>query len=291
MSKTAFIGLGTMGYPMAGHLRKRGGHEVTVFNRTRDKAERWAKEFGGSVAASPADAAKDADFVFFCVGNDVHLRSVTLGSDGAFSGLKPGAVAVDHTTASATIARELHAAAMDRDAGFLDAPISGGQSGAETGTLTVMIGGEEIDFRKAEPVIRSYAKAVALIGGPGSGQLTKMVNQICIGGLIQSLAEALNFAERAGLDIQKVIDTISQGAAQSWQMQNRWQTMVEGKFDFGFAVDWVRKDFALILDEAKRNGAELPVTAIVDRFYAEVQAMGGRRWDTSSLIARLQRKR
>ena len=291
MSKTAFIGLGTMGYPMAGHLRKRGGHEVTVFNRTRDKAERWAKEFGGSVAASPADAAKDADFVFFCVGNDVHLRSVTLGSDGAFSGLKPGAVAVDHTTASATIARELHAAAMDRDAGFLDAPISGGQSGAETGTLTVMIGGEEIDFRKAEPVIRSYAKAVALIGGPGSGQLTKMVNQICIGGLIQSLAEALNFAERAGLDIQKVIDTISQGAAQSWQMQNRWQTMIEGKFDFGFAVDWVRKDFALILDEAKRNGAELPVTAIVDRFYAEVQAMGGRRWDTSSLIARLQRKR
>jgi 3-hydroxyisobutyrate dehydrogenase-like beta-hydroxyacid dehydrogenase len=291
MSKTAFIGLGTMGYPMAGHLRKRGGHEVAVFNRTRERAERWAKEFGGSVAASPADAAKNADFVFFCVGNDDHLRSVTLGSDGAFSGLKPGAVAVDHTTASATIARELHAAARDRDAGFLDAPISGGQSGAETGTLTVMIGGEETDYRKAEPVIRSYAKAVALIGGPGSGQLTKMVNQICIGGLIQSLAEALNFAERAGLDIPKVIDTISQGAAQSWQMQNRWQTMVEGKFDFGFAVDWVRKDFALILDEAKRNGAELPVTAIVDQFYAEVQAMGGRRWDTSSLIARLQRKR
>jgi 3-hydroxyisobutyrate dehydrogenase len=291
MSKTAFIGLGTMGYPMAGHLRKRGGHEVTVFNRTRDRAERWAKEFGGSVAASPADAAKNADLVFFCVGNDDHLRSVTLGPDGAFSSLKPGAVTIDHTTASATIARELHAAARDRDAGFLDAPISGGQSGAETGTLTVMIGGEETDYRKAEPVIRSYAKAVALIGGPGSGQLTKMVNQICIGGLIQSLAEALNFAERAGLDIPKVIDTISQGAAQSWQMQNRWQTMVEGKFDFGFAVDWVRKDFALILDEAKRNGAELPVTAIVDQFYAEVQAMGGRRWDTSSLIARLQRKR
>ncbi len=291
MSKTAFIGLGTMGYPMAGHLRKRGGHEVTVFNRTRDRAERWAKEFGGSVAASPADAAKNADLVFFCVGNDDHLRSVTLGPDGAFSSLKPGAVTVDHTTASATIARELHAAARDRDAGFLDAPISGGQSGAETGTLTVMIGGEETDYRKAEPVIRSYAKAVALIGGPGSGQLTKMVNQICIGGLIQSLAEALNFAERAGLDIPKVIDTISQGAAQSWQMQNRWQTMVEGKFDFGFAVDWVRKDFALILDEAKRNGAELPVTAIVDQFYAEVQAMGGRPWDTSSLIARLQRKR
>ncbi len=238
-----------------------------------------------------ADAAKNANLVFFCVGNDDHLRSVTLGPDGAFSSLKPGAVTIDHTTASATIARELHAAARDRDAGFLDAPISGGQSGAETGTLTVMIGGEETDYRKAEPVIRSYAKAVALIGGPGSGQLTKMVNQICIGGLIQSLAEALNFAERAGLDIPKVIDTISQGAAQSWQMQNRWQTMVEGKFDFGFAVDWVRKDFALILDEAKRNGAELPVTAIVDQFYAEVQAMGGRRWDTSSLIARLQRKR
>ncbi len=291
MSKTAFIGLGTMGYPMAGHLRKRGGHEVAVFNRTRERAERWAKEFGGSVAASPADAAKNADFVFFCVGNDDHLRSVTLGSDGAFSGLKPGAVAVDHTTASATIARELHAAAMDRGAGFLDAPISGGQSGAETGTLTVMIGGEETDYRKAEPVIRSYAKAAALIGGPGSGQLTKMVNQICIGGLIQSLAEALNFAERAGLDIPKVIDTISQGAAQSWQMQNRWETMIEGKFDFGFAVDWVRKDFGLILAEAKRNGAELPVTAIADQFYAEVQAMGGSRWDTSSLIARLQRKR
>ena len=291
MSKTAFIGLGVMGYPMAGHLQKHGGHELAVFNRTREKAERWAKEFGGRVAASPADASKDADFVFFCVGKDEHLRSVTLGPDGAFASLKPGAVAVDHTTASATIARELHAAAKTRGAGFLDAPVSGGQSGAEAGTLTVMVGGDEPDFRKAEPVIQAYAKAVALIGGPGAGQLTKMVNQICIAGLIQSLAEALHFAQRANLDVPQVIDTISKGAAQSWQMENRWRTMIDGEFDFGFAVDWVRKDLALILEEARRNGAELPVTALVDRFYAEVQAMGGNRWDTSSLIARLERKR
>ena len=290
MNKTAFIGLGVMGYPMAGHLRERGGREVVVFNRTREKTERWAKRFGGGVAASPAEAAKDADFVFFCVGKDEHLRSVTLGPDGAFSTLKSGAVAVDHTTASATIARELHAAAQERGAGFLDAPVSGGQSGAEAGTLTVMVGGDEPHFRKAEPVIGAYAKAVTLIGPPGAGQLTKMVNQICIGGLIQSLAEALHFADCAGLDVPKVIETISKGAAQSWQMENRWKTMVDGKFDFGFAVDWVRKDFALILDEARRNGAELPVTALIDQFYAEVQAMGGNRWDTSSLIARLPRK-
>ena len=237
-----------------------------------------------------AAAARDADFIFTCVGNDDDLREVTLRPDGAFSALKQGAVAIDNTTASAEIARELHTAAKERHAGFLDAPVSGGQSGAEGGTLTVMVGGDQVDFRKAEPVIKAYARAATLIGPPGSGQLTKMVNQICIGGLIQGLAEALHFAKRAGLDIEKVIDTISKGAAQSWQMENRWKTMVEGKFDFGFAVDLVRKDFALVFDEARRNGAELPVTALVDQFYAEVQSMGGNRWDTSSLIALLERK-
>jgi 3-hydroxyisobutyrate dehydrogenase-like beta-hydroxyacid dehydrogenase len=290
MSKVAWIGLGVMGYPMAGHLKMRGHHDVVVFNRTRKRAEAWVAEFGGTAARTPAAAARDADFIFTCVGNDDDLREVTLGPDGAFSALKQGAVAIDNTTASAEIARELHAAAKERRAGFLDAPVSGGQSGAEGGTLTVMVGGDEVDFRKAEPVIRAYARAVTLIGPPGSGQLTKMVNQICIGGLIQGLAEALHFAKRAGLDIGKVIDTISKGAAQSWQMENRWKTMVEGKFDFGFAVDLVRKDFALVFDEARRNGAELPVTALVDQFYAEVQAMGGNRWDTSSLIALLERK-
>jgi len=289
MSKVAWIGLGVMGYPMAGHLKMRGHHDVVVFNRTRKRAEAWVAEFGGTAARTPAAAARDADFIFTCVGNDDDLREVTLGPDGAFSALKQGAVAIDNTTASAEIARELHAAAKERRAGFLDAPVSGGQSGAEGGTLTVMVGGDEVDFRKAEPVIKAYARAVTLIGPPGSGQLTKMVNQICIGGLIQGLAEALHFAKRAGLDIGKVIDTISKGAAQSWQMENRWKTMVEGKFDFGFAVDLVRKDFALVFDEARRNGAELPVTALVDQFYAEVQAMGGRRWDTSSLAARLDR--
>ena len=290
MSKVAWIGLGVMGYPMAGHLKMRGHHDVVVFNRTRKRAEAWVAEFGGTAAHTPAAAARDADFVFTCVGNDDDLREVTLGPDGAFLGLKQGAVAVDNTTASAEIARELHAAAKERHAGFLDAPVSGGQSGAEGGTLTVMVGGDEMDFRKAEPVIKAYARAVTLIGPPGSGQHTKMVNQICIGGLIQGLAEALHFAKRAGLDIGKVIDTISKGAAQSWQMENRWKTMVEGKFDFGFAVDLVRKDFALVFDEARRNGAELPVTALVDQFYAEVQSMGGSRWDTSSLIALLERK-
>jgi 3-hydroxyisobutyrate dehydrogenase-like beta-hydroxyacid dehydrogenase len=291
MSKIAFIGLGIMGFPMAGHLARRGQHDVTVYNRTRAKAEAWAAEFGGRIAATPADAARDADFVFTCVGNDEHLRSVTLGENGAFAALKKGAICVDHTTASATIARELYAAAKERGAGFLDAPVSGGQSGAESGSLSVMVGGDEADFAKAKPVIDAYAKAVNLIGPSGSGQLTKMVNQICIGGLIQALAEALNFAERSNLDIEKVIATISKGAAQSWQMENRWKTMVDGKFDFGFAVDWVRKDFALVFDEARRNGAELPVTALVDQFYAEVQAMGGNRWDTSSLIALLQRNK
>jgi 3-hydroxyisobutyrate dehydrogenase-like beta-hydroxyacid dehydrogenase len=290
MSKVAWIGLGVMGYPMAGHLKMRGHHDVVVFNRTRKRAEAWVAEFGGTAARTPAAAARDADFIFTCVGNDDDLREVTLGPDGAFSALKQGAVAIDNTTASAEIARELHAAAKERRAGFLDAPVSGGQSGAEGGTLTVMVGGDEMDFRKAEPVIKAYARAATLIGPPGSGQLTKMVNQICIGGLIQGLAEALHFAKRAGLDIEKVIDTISKGAAQSWQMENRWKTMVEGKFDFGFAVDLVRKDFALVFDEARRNGAELPVTALVDQFYAEVQSMGGNRWDTSSLIALLERK-
>jgi 3-hydroxyisobutyrate dehydrogenase-like beta-hydroxyacid dehydrogenase len=290
MSKVAWIGLGIMGYPMAGHLKMRGHHDVVVFNRTRKRAEAWVAEFGGTAAHTPASAAHDSDFIFTCVGNDDDLREVTLGPDGAFSALKQGAVAIDNTTASAEIARELHAAAKERHAGFLDAPVSGGQSGAEGGTLTVMVGGDEVDFREAEPVIRAYARAVTLIGPPGSGQLTKMVNQICIGGLIQGLAEALHFAKRAGLDIEKVIDTISKGAAQSWQMENRWKTMVEGRFDFGFAVDLVRKDFALVFDEARRNGAELPVTTLVDQFYAEVQAMGGNRWDTSSLIALLERK-
>jgi 3-hydroxyisobutyrate dehydrogenase-like beta-hydroxyacid dehydrogenase len=290
VTKVAWIGLGIMGYPMAGHLKTRGRHHVVVFNRTRAKAAAWTATFGGTAAPTPAAAAADADFVFTCVGNDDDVREVMLGPDGAFSTLKQGAVAIDNTTASAEIARELHAAAKQRGAGFLDAPVSGGQSGAENGTLSVMVGGDENNFRKAEPVIATYARAVTLIGPSGSGQLTKMVNQICIAGLIQGLAEALHFAKRASLDIPKVIDTISKGAAQSWQMENRWKTMVEGKFDFGFAVDLVRKDFALVFDEARRNGAELPVTALVDQFYAEVQAMGGNRWDTSSLIALLESK-
>ena len=290
MSKVAWIGLGTMGFPMAGHLKTRGGHDVTVFNRTRAKADAWVAKFGGRSAPSPAAAANGAEFVFSCVGNDDDLRAVTLGPDGAFQALGQGAIFIDHTTASAKIARELHAAARERGAGALDAPVSGGQSGAENGTLTVMVGGADADYRKAKPVIEAYARAVNLIGASGSGQLTKMVNQICIGGLIEALSEALHFAHRAGLDVEKVVDTISKGAAQSWQMDNRWKPMIDGKFDFGFAVDWVRKDFALVFEEARANGAELPVTALVDQFYAEIQAMGGGRWDTSSLIARLQRK-
>jgi 3-hydroxyisobutyrate dehydrogenase len=289
MSKVAFIGLGTMGFPMAGHLKTRGRHDVVVFNRTRATAEAWVAQFGGRLAATPEEAAKDAAFIFTCVGNDDDLRQVTLARDGAFGALGKGAVYIDHTTASARIARELYEAAEERGAGALDAPVSGGQSGAENGTLTVMVGGDEAAFGKASLVIAAYAKAVNLIGPAGSGQLTKMVNQICIGGLIEGLAEALHFARRAGLDIGKVIDTISKGAAQSWQMDNRWKTMIEGKFDFGFAVDWVRKDFALVFEEARTNGASLPVTALVDQFYAEIQEMGGKRWDTSSLIARLER--
>jgi 3-hydroxyisobutyrate dehydrogenase len=290
MSKVAWIGLGLMGYPMAGHLKTRGHHDVTVFNRTQKKADAWVADYGGTHACTPAEAADGADFVFTCVGNDDDLREVTLGQHGAFHVLKAGAIFVDHTTASALIAREFYAAARERGAGALDAPVSGGQSGAEGGTLTVMAGGDEPDFAEAKPVIEAYARAVNLIGPAGSGQLTKMVNQISIAGLIEGLAEALHFAKRAGLDVEKVIATISKGAAQSWQMDNRWQTMVEGKFDFGFAVDWVRKDFAMCFEEARRNGASLPVTALVDQFYAEVQEMGGRRWDTSSLIARLERK-
>jgi 3-hydroxyisobutyrate dehydrogenase len=288
MSKVAFIGLGVMGFPMAGHLKTRG-HEIVVFNRTRTKADSWVAKFGGRAACTPAEAAAGAEFVFTCVGNDADLREVTLGSDGAFATLGTGAIFIDHTTASATIARELNDAARARGAGALDAPVSGGQSGAENGTLTVMVGGDDEDFDNAKPVIEAYAHTVNLIGPPGAGQLTKMVNQICIGGLIEALAEALHFARRAGLDIGRVIDTISKGAAQSWQMDHRWQTMIEGQFEFGFAVDWVRKDFAICFEEARRNGAELPVTALVDRFYAEIQAMGGGRWDTSSLIARLER--
>src|SRR5262245_15341834 len=291
MSKVAWIGLGTMGYPMAGHLKARGKHDVAVFNRTRAKAETWVEQFGGSLAATPAEAAEGAGFSFTCVGNDDDLRRLPLGSNGAFVSLGRGAIFVDHPTASATIARELYEAARARGAGALDAPVSGGQSGAEGGTLTVMVGGDAEDFGKAKPVIESYACAVNLIGPAGSGQLTKMVNQICIGGLIEALAEALHFAKAAKLDVAKVIDTISKGAAQSWQMENRWKTMIEGKFDFGFAVDWVRKDFAMCFEEARRNGASLPVTAIVDQFYADIQEMGGGRWDTSSLIALLEHRR
>ncbi len=290
MSKVAWIGLGVMGFPMAGHLKTRGAHDVVVFNRTRAKAEAWVAQFGGRLASTPEEAADGAEFIFTCVGNDDDLRAVTLGQHGAFGALGRGTIFVDHTTASATIARELHQAANARGAGSLDAPVSGGQSGAEGGTLTVMVGGDESDFARAETVIAAYARAANLIGPSGSGQLTKMVNQICIAGLIEGLAEGLNFARRADLDVEKVINTISKGAAQSWQMDNRWQTMIEGKFDFGFAVDWVRKDFALLLEEACRNGASLPVTALVDQFYAEIQEMGGRRWDTSSLITRLERK-
>ena len=290
MSKVAFIGLGTMGFSVAGHLKMRGRHDLVVFNRTRPKAEAWVAKFGGTLAATPAETAEDAAFVFTCVGNDDDLRAVTLEPNGAFAALRKDAVFIDHTTASASIARELYEAAKARGASALDAPVSGGQSGAENGTLTVMAGGDNGAFVAAKPVIEAYAGAVNLIGPAGSGQLTKMVNRICIGGLIEGLAEALHFASRAGLDIGRVIDTISKGAAQSWQMDNRWKTMVEGKFDFGFAVDWMRKDLAMIFEEARKNGASLPVTALVDQFYAEIQEMGGRRCDTSSLIARLERK-
>ena len=289
MANVAFLGLGVMGYPMAGHLAKRGGHSLSVYNRTTAKAEAWVSAHGGGrVALTPADAAKDADFVFCCVGNDDDLRSVTIGADGAFSAMPAGAIFIDNTTASADVARELAAAATARGFAFLDAPVSGGQAGAENGQLTVMVGGDEAAFAKAQPVIAHFAKMVNRIGPSGAGQLTKMVNQIAIAGLVQGLAEAVHFGKSAGLDMAAVMDTISKGAAQSWQMENRWKSMDAEKFDFGFAVDWMRKDLGIVLDEARRNGASLPVTATVDQFYADVQKMGGKRWDTSSLIARLK---
>jgi len=290
MAKVAFIGLGVMGYPMAGHLAKKGGHDVTVFNRTAAKAEKWVAQHGGRPAKTPAEAADGADFVFSCVGNDDDLRSVTVGSDGAFAGMKKGSVFIDNTTASAVVARELYEAAKSKGFASLDAPVSGGQAGAENGQLTVMVGGDAEAFERAKPVIDAYAKMVGLMGPAGAGQLTKMVNQLCIAGLVQGLAEGIHFAKKAGLDIEQVIGVISKGAAQSWQMENRYKTMAAGKFDFGFAVDWMRKDMAITLQEARKNGAKLPVAAIVDQFYAEVQSMGGRRWDTSSLIARLDRE-
>jgi 3-hydroxyisobutyrate dehydrogenase-like beta-hydroxyacid dehydrogenase len=290
MAKVAWIGLGVMGYPMAGHIRKKGNHDLTVYNRNGAKAEAWAKEYGGKTAPTPAEAAKDADFVFCCVGNDNDLREVTTGGKGAFATVKKGAVFIDNTTASANVARELYAAAKAKGFDFLDAPVSGGQAGAQNGVLTVMIGGDQAAFDKAKPVIDHYARMVNLIGPAGAGQLTKMVNQICIAGLVQALSEGIHFAQKAGLDLQKVMDTISKGAAQSWQMENRWKTMNEGKYDFGFAVDWMRKDLGICMEEAGRNGASLPVTKIVDGFYADVQKMGGNRWDTSSLLARLNKK-
>jgi 3-hydroxyisobutyrate dehydrogenase-like beta-hydroxyacid dehydrogenase len=283
----AFIGLGVMGYPMAGHLA-RTGHQVRVFNRTHTRAEAWTAAHPGRSAASPAEAAEGCDFVFVCVGNDADVRAVLLGRDGALAGMRSGAVLVDHTTASADLAREMAAAVGDRGIGFLDAPVSGGQVGAEKGILTVMAGGDETHFRRTEPVMRAYAKTTALMGPVGAGQTTKMVNQICIAGIIQGLAEGLNFAQRAGLDARLVADVISRGAAQSWQMENRAATMIEDRFDFGFAVDWMRKDLRIALEEARQNGARLPVTALVDQFYAEVQAQGGGRWDTSSLIRLLR---
>ncbi len=289
MSKVAWIGLGVMGFPMAGHIRVKGGHDVVVYNRNPAKSREWVEKFGGRAAPTPAEAASDAQFVFCCVGNDDDLRAVTLGPDGAFHALQPDAIFIDNTTASADIARELYTAANNRGAGFLDAPVSGGQAGAENGALTVMVGGDSVIFERAEPVIAHYARAVKLLGPAGAGQLTKMVNQLCIAGLVQGLAEGVHFAQKAGLDVEAVIETISKGAAQSWQMENRWRTMNEGKFDFGFAVDWMRKDLSICLDEARRNGASLPIAALVDQFYAEIQAVGGNRYDTSSLITRLNR--
>jgi 3-hydroxyisobutyrate dehydrogenase-like beta-hydroxyacid dehydrogenase len=281
--KAAFLGLGVMGFPMAGHLKK-GGHEVTVYNRTQAKAQKWAESHGGKTAATPADAANGADIVFSCVGNDDDLRSIVLGGEGAFAGMGKGAIFVDHTTASANVARELGEVAKGKGLHFLDAPVSGGQAGAENGKLTVMVGGGQADFDRAKPVIDCYARACVLLGPIGSGQLAKMVNQICIAGLVQGLAEGMNFAVKAGLDPAKLVETISKGAAQSWQMENRAMTMVQDKFEFGFAVDWMRKDLGICLEEAKGNGARLPVTALVDQFYAQIQQRGGKRWDTSSLI-------
>ena len=289
MARVAFLGLGVMGFPMAGHLARKGGHDVVVFNRSPAKAARWVDTYGGASAATPREAAADRDLVFACVGNDDDLRSVVLGPDGALAGMAKGAVFVDHTTASATVARELYGAAKPLGLGFVDAPVSGGQAGAENGALTVMCGGDPDIYAKAEPVIAAYAKSCRLMGEAGNGQLTKMVNQICIAGLVQALSEGVHFAKRAGLNVEDVLAVISKGAAQSWQMENRGKTMAESKFDFGFAVDWMRKDLGICLAQARETGAHLPVTALVDQFYAEVQSMGGKRWDTSSLIAVLDR--
>ena len=294
--RVAFLGLGVMGYPMAGHL-VRAGHQVTVYNRSAAKAQAWAAEYGGRIAPTPREAAGGAEFVFACVGNDADLLDVTLGAaqggaqrsgDGAFAGMKQGAVFVDHTTASAEVARALHAAALALDLQFIDAPVSGGQAGAVNGALTVMCGGDELPFAAMQPVAMAFARAVTRVGGAGAGQLAKMVNQICIAGLVQGLSEGIAFGQKAGLDMKQVLDVIGKGAAQSWQMDNRGSTMIDDKFDFGFAVDLMRKDLGLVFDEARRNGARLPVTALVDQFYADVQALGGQRWDTSSLIKRLR---
>ena len=284
----AFIGLGVMGYPMAGYISK-GGHNVTVYNRTGAKADKWLKDFKGKKADTPKDAAKDADYIFTCVGNDNDLREVTFGENGIFKSIKKGAVYIDNTTASATIAREIYSHAKKNGFGFLDAPVSGGQAGAENGALTVMVGGDQEDFNKALDKIDCYSKKVKLLGKSGSGQLAKMVNQICIAGLVQGLSEAINFGQKAGLNMEDVIEVISKGAAQSWQMENRYKTMLEDKFDFGFAVDWMRKDLKIAMEEAKNNGSLLPITEIIDKYYAEVQDMGGKRWDTSSLIKRFRK--
>ncbi|GGY88055.1 NAD(P)-dependent oxidoreductase [Shewanella fodinae] len=288
MAKVAFLGMGVMGYPMAGHLLKHG-HEVTVYNRTMTKAQAWVSEYGGRCCATPKAAAEGQDIVFACVGNDDDLRQVVAGEDGAIHGMAAGAVFVDHTTASADVARELAALLAAKGIAFLDAPVSGGQAGAEKGVLTVMVGGDANVFAAVKPVMTAYARSAELLGDTGSGQLAKMVNQICIAGVVQGLAEALSFAKNAGLDGEKVVEVISKGAAQSWQMENRYKTMLKGEYDFGFAVDWMRKDLGIALNEARRNGSTLPLTALVDQFYAEVQAMGGSRWDTSSLMARLQK--
>lgn len=290
MARVAFIGLGVMGYPMAGHLARKG-HDLTVYNRNAEKASRWQGEYGGTTAQTPAAAAKDADFVMACVGRDADLDEIARGKSGAFFAMKKGAVFVDHTTASAGIARELAQTARESGFGFVDAPVSGGEQGAKNGQLTIMCGGSEEDYAKAEPVIAAYAKQCRRLGEAGAGQLTKMVNQICIAGLVQALSEGLSFARASGLDPQAVIDVISKGAAQSWQMENRHKTMLANEFNHGFAVEWMRKDLAICLEEARRNGASLPVTALIDQFYAEVEKMGGRRWDTSSLFARMEQLR
>tara|TARA_B110001452_G_scaffold264598_1_gene267846 strand:+ start:737 stop:1609 length:873 start_codon:yes stop_codon:yes gene_type:complete len=287
--KVSFLGLGVMGYPMAGYISK-AGHNVTVYNRTKSKAEKWIKEFKGNIAETPEEASKESDFIFTCVGNDDDLREVALGKKGIFNRIKKGAIYIDNTTASATIARELHKKAKSVGVGFLDAPVSGGQAGAENGALTVMVGGDKEDFDKAESVISCYSKKVQLLGPSGSGQLAKMVNQICIAGLVQGLSEGINFGMNAGLKMEDVIEVISKGAAQSWQMDNRFKTMIDDKFEFGFAVDWMRKDLKIALDESKKNNSPLPITKIIDEYYKDIQNMGGKRWDTSSLIKRFRKK-